>query len=352
MRYLGDLSEDQEITFLWNTTDASGASVTRTTDGAIKVRRDDGTDCTGTSVSDNEDTPDTGVHECVVNTSDGANYVVAHDYSVWLDGAVIDGQTVNACLAQFSIENRFSDTQDVIVANKLDHLVAVADSDDVADSSIIAKLAASDGDWSGFSAATDSLEAVRDQGDGAWITATSVDLNADAITASVFDESTAFPLVASDSGATQVARVGADGDTLETLSDQIDGTSTHDAAGVKTAIEAGGGSIALILADTNELQTNQGDWLTATSVTVSDKTGFVLAATGLDAVATTAPAGVASTFREMVVQLWRRWFKRTNLTKTGAGTGTEKTYADNDVDVLTTHAVTDDGEVQTREAAS
>uniref|UniRef100_A0A6M3KC26 Uncharacterized protein n=1 Tax=viral metagenome TaxID=1070528 RepID=A0A6M3KC26_9ZZZZ len=260
MRYLGDLSEDQEITFLWNTTDASGASVTRTTDGAIKVRRDDGTDCTGTSVSDNEDTPDTGVHECVVNTSDGANYVVAHDYSVWLDGAVIDGQTVNACLAQFSIENRFSDTQDVIVANKLDHLVAVADSDDVADSSIIAKLAASDGDWSGFSAATDSLEAVRDQGDGAWIT--------------------------------------------------------------------------------------------ATSVTVSDKTGFVLAATGLDAVATTAPAGVASTFREMVVQLWRRWFKRTNLTKTGAGTGTEKTYADNDVDVLTTHAVTDDGEVQTREAAS
>jgi len=37
-----------------------------------------------------------------------------------------------------------------------------------------------------------------------------------------------------------------------------------------------------ILADTNDLQTNQGDWATATSVTVSDKTGFILAATGLD----------------------------------------------------------------------
>jgi hypothetical protein len=41
-----------------------------------------------------------------------------------------------------------------------------------------------------------------------------------------------------DSGATQIARVGADGDTLETLSDQIDGTSTHDAAAVVTATMA------------------------------------------------------------------------------------------------------------------
>ena len=58
----------------------------------------------------------------------------------------------------------------------------------------------------------------------------------DAITLSKFDESTAFPLVASDAGVTQVARVGADGDTLKTLSDQIDGVSTLDAAGVRTAV--------------------------------------------------------------------------------------------------------------------
>jgi len=48
----------------------------------------------------------------------------------------------------------------------------------------------------------------------------------DAITLSKFDESTAFPLVASDAGATQIARVGADSDTLETLSDQIDAVPT------------------------------------------------------------------------------------------------------------------------------
>ena len=43
----------------------------------------------------------------------------------------------------------------------------------------------------------------------------------DVITAASFDESTAFPLKSADTGSTQVARVGADGDTLETLSDEI-----------------------------------------------------------------------------------------------------------------------------------
>jgi hypothetical protein len=45
----------------------------------------------------------------------------------------------------------------------------------------------------------------------------------DAITNAKYDETTAYPLESVDSGATQVARTGADGDTLETLSDQIDG---------------------------------------------------------------------------------------------------------------------------------
>lgn len=53
-----------------------------------------------------------------------------------------------------------------------------------------------------------------------------VTLADDAITASKYDESTAFPLASADSGSTEVARTGADSDTLETLSDQIDGLST------------------------------------------------------------------------------------------------------------------------------
>jgi hypothetical protein len=43
----------------------------------------------------------------------------------------------------------------------------------------------------------------------------------DVITAAKFDESTAYPLKSADTGSTQVARVGADSDTLETLSDEI-----------------------------------------------------------------------------------------------------------------------------------
>lgn len=43
----------------------------------------------------------------------------------------------------------------------------------------------------------------------------------DSITAGKFDESTAFPLTSADTGATAVARTGADSDTLETLSDEI-----------------------------------------------------------------------------------------------------------------------------------
>ena len=45
----------------------------------------------------------------------------------------------------------------------------------------------------------------------------------DAITSAKYDESSAFPVKSADTGATQIARVGADSDTLETLSDQIDG---------------------------------------------------------------------------------------------------------------------------------
>lgn len=53
---------------------------------------------------------------------------------------------------------------------KLDHLIAVADGDDPVNDSIISKMAASDGDWSGFDKASDALEAIRDRGDAAWIT--------------------------------------------------------------------------------------------------------------------------------------------------------------------------------------
>lgn len=56
---------------------------------------------------------------------------------------------------------------------------------------------------------------------GAFSNLPNVNLADDAITAAKFDESTAFPITSADSGSTQIARTGADGDTLETLSDEI-----------------------------------------------------------------------------------------------------------------------------------
>jgi len=57
--------------------------------------------------------------------------------------------------------------------------------------------------------------------------ASGVTLADDAITAGKFDGSTAFPVTQADTGATAIARTGADADTLKSLSDQLDGVATN-----------------------------------------------------------------------------------------------------------------------------
>jgi hypothetical protein len=87
---------------------------------------------------------------------------------------------------------------------------------------------------SGDSTAADNLESACDGtgynlGGGDVVAASvtaGVSLADDAITSAKFDETTAFPLASADTGATEVARTGADSDTLETLSDQIDSCYT------------------------------------------------------------------------------------------------------------------------------
>lgn len=66
-----------------------------------------------------------------------------------------------------------SECNDALVALNLDHLLKVADSDDVVDNSVIAKIATKaygTADWSDFDNTTDSLQSIRDQGDQAWKT--------------------------------------------------------------------------------------------------------------------------------------------------------------------------------------
>jgi hypothetical protein len=105
-------------------------------------------------------------------------------------------------------------------------------------------------------------------------------------------------------------------------------------------------------ADSQEAGRDRGDtaWLTATSVTVSDKTGFSLDAGGLDAISAAAPGGVASTFPQMIVQLWRRFFAK--ATFPSDGNGDLVSYADDGTTPETTQAVTDDDTTQTQGAAT
>ncbi len=94
-----------------------------------------------------------------------------------------------------------------------------------------------------------------------------VKIAADAITSAAFDESTAFPLKAADSGSTYVARTGADSDTLETLSDQMDLAALE---ATLTAIKGAGWTAETLkaldtLLDAVKLKT---DLITANSITV------------------------------------------------------------------------------------
>lgn len=109
MMYLGDYKEDDMVYFCWSTNDKDGASITRATDGSIKVYKDDGTTESTAGITDTEDFDSiTGIHNCKIDLSADAFYATGHDYSVVLAGAVIDGEIVNAVLATFSIENRFA----------------------------------------------------------------------------------------------------------------------------------------------------------------------------------------------------------------------------------------------------
>lgn len=107
--YLGDYKEDSTLYFCWNTNDKNGASITRATNGIIKVYKDDSTGESTAGITDTEDFDGlTGVHNCKIDLSSDAFYAKGHDYLVVLAGATIDGETVNAVLAMFSIENRFA----------------------------------------------------------------------------------------------------------------------------------------------------------------------------------------------------------------------------------------------------
>ena len=74
--------------------------------------------------------------------------------------------------------------------------------------------------------------------------------------------------------------------------------------------------------------------------------GEVLASVGLDNISVTEPLGPAANFREMIVQLYMRFFNKTTLDST-----TLKVYNESG-GAITTQTVTDDGTTKTANKAT
>ena len=123
-----------------------------------------------------------------------------------------------------------------------------------------------------------------------------VSLADDAITSAKYDESTAFPVKSADTGVTEIARTGADGDTLEDISDEIAGLNNisaddvWDATGTETSlsfetllerayqffvnelaiVDATGGATLRNFGDTGDMAT----WTITDDDTVTDRTAI------------------------------------------------------------------------------
>lgn len=82
-------------------------------------------------------------------------------------------------------------------------------------------------------------------------------------------------------------------------------------------------------------------WSAATR-SLTDKDGFNLSATGLDQIAATEPNGVATTFREKLMQVWARFFRKADRTSTQV-----RVYRADEITVATTQTWTDSGGTET-----
>ena len=307
--YLGDYGEDETIYLIFNTftSDDPSASCTITNfiNTDVHIHKDDGlsqrNNAAGITVSVNFDGI-TGSHLIKIDTNDNTVagfWVTGHDYFVRIEGTTIDGATINAVVGHFSIQNRYmrgtagANTTVPDAAGVAPTAAEIKTEVEQAGSSLALILAdtgelqTNQGNWltaTGFS--THNAAAV-------WAVASRIltantnfnDLNAAAIKAEVVAALADIKLdhliniavdtdwattVHLDSVIGHMADVGTAAtfdrtqESMEAIRARGDaawiaatGFSTHSAADVKTAIEQAGSSIAHILADTGELQT---DW--------------------------------------------------------------------------------------------
>ena len=309
-QYIGDFVEDDVVYVMFNTftsDDPSASStITNFINTDVHIHKDDDltqrNNAAGITVSVNFDGI-TGSHLIKIDTNDNTVagfWVTGKDYFVRIEGTTVDGATINAVVAHFSIENRFmkgtdsaalattalsnatwTDAKavhlDANISSRSSHnAAAVKTAIEAAGSSIALMLADTNElqtDWKDAGRLDNLLDAIPTTAMRGTDGANTVEPDV-AGTLATYDPPTRTEATADKAAIiadllTMKQKVAGtydrEIDSMEAIRDRGDaawiaatGFSTHSAADVKTAVEQAGSSVATILVDTNALQT---DWV-------------------------------------------------------------------------------------------
>lgn len=225
--YYGDFAEDDTVDIPFNAftsnDPAASATVTDLVAGDVKIYKDGGTDekasADGVTVSVDFDGA-TGAHLIKIDTSDDTGaagfWVTGSEYQVRINGATVDGGTVNAWIVAFSIERAGG----VIALLKLIQAAVIT-----------------------HAAGTDvAADIIAVKAETALIVADTDELQTDDYPASIAAVKAETALIVAD--------------TNELQTDDIPGTLSTNDTSVDSQLAAIKSETALIVADTNELQTD------------------------------------------------------------------------------------------------
>ena len=333
--YIGDFAEDATIYHYFNTFDSNdpAASVTLTTliDSDLYVYKDGNTTeavTDGATVAVNFDAR-TGVHLLTIDTSVHAFYAIGSDYMVMIEGATVDAGNVTAAIFTFSIENRYNAAADDL-ANATDGLGAIkaetalilADTAEIGTAGIglsnigtiatvttLTNLPAITANW--LTAAGTAADFTTEIQAGL-ATPTNITAATGVVLSGVTHTGAVIPTVSVLTGHTaQTADHTAGIAALPLLNEILDETLTGHVTADSVAV-----ALKDVLADTGELQTNQGAWATATGfatpTNITAATGIVLSGvthTGA-VIPTVTTVGTTTTNTDMVAaaptvaQIW------------------------------------------------
>ena len=125
----------------------------------------------------------------------------------------------------------------------------------------------------------------------------------------------------------------------QALMDKVAEVKGH-VAGLDTKVDAVAGDVTSVGGAVEGVSTAVAGLDTKVDAVADGLNAVKLSPDGLDNISAEPPTSKAQTIREMIVQLWRRAFGHAEFVRTGPGTGTLKTFAD-DGSVITTQQMTE-----------